>query len=62
MHYADQKLEPPCSTKANPTSRKPGSPTLGFPLYNIAYKTAEKKSCLVNSTELTLLLSSDEGV
>ena len=44
MHYADEKLEPPCSTQANPTSRKPGSPTLGFPLYNIAYKTAEKKS------------------
>ena len=43
MRYADQKLEPSCSTKANPTSRKTEMPTHRITLYNVAYKTAEKK-------------------
>ena len=43
MLYADQKLEPSCSTKANPASRKTEMPTLRITLYNVAYKTVGKK-------------------
>lgn len=63
MLYADQKLEPSCSTKANPTSRKTEMPTLRITLYNVAFKTVGKKRlCLMNFTEVTLLLSSDEAL
>lgn len=61
MLYADQKLEPPSSTKANPHPEKLECPPLRLPLYNVVYKTAKKRSCL-NFTELTLLLGSDEAL
>ena len=42
MLYEDQKFKPPFSTEANPHPEKLECSPVGFPLYNVVYKTAKK--------------------